>query len=133
MSFSLGQHSIDKLVGVHPDLVAVVKTAISQSDTDFSVIYGLRTVEEEAAMVAKGASQTMHSRHLANQDGFACAVDVAAFVDGQIVWEPVSLYQSIADAFKAAAAQLNVPLEWGGDWKTLKDYGHFQLTWAAYP
>ena len=28
---------------------------------------------------------------------------------------------------KACAADLGVPLEWGGDWKTLKDGPHFQL------
>lgn len=33
----------------------------------------------------------------------------------------------MADAVKAAAAQLNIPVEWGGDWVSLKDGPHFQL------
>lgn len=32
-----------------------------------------------------------------------------------------------ADAVKAAARQLGFVVEWGGDWKTLKDGPHFQL------
>ena len=52
--------------------------------------------------------------------------------EGHISWNPL-LYQPIAHAMKAAAAALGVPIEWGGDWKTLKDWGHFQLPWAQYP
>ncbi|HCB7677349.1 TPA: M15 family metallopeptidase, partial [Escherichia coli] len=26
-----------------------------------------------------------------------------------------------------------IPVEWGGDWKTLKDGPHFQLPHGAYP
>ncbi|EEN5912996.1 M15 family peptidase, partial [Salmonella enterica] len=44
-----------------------------------------------------------------------------------------SLYEQIAAAFKQASASLGVPVEWGGDWKTLKDGAHFQLPWATYP
>jgi peptidoglycan L-alanyl-D-glutamate endopeptidase CwlK len=51
---------------------------------------------------------------------------------GHISWNPL-LYQAIARAMKAAADQLDIPLEWGGDWKALKDWGHFQLPWAQYP
>lgn len=29
--------------------------------------------------------------------------------------------------------ELNIPVEWGGDWKTLKDGPHFQLPHGAYP
>ncbi|KLG58653.1 M15 family metallopeptidase, partial [Escherichia coli] len=37
------------------------------------------------------------------------------------------LYEKIAQAFKQAAKELNTPIEWGGDWRTLKDGPHFQL------
>ena len=42
------------------------------------------------------------------------------------------LYYKIADAVKQAAKELNVPIEWGGDWKTFKDGPHFQLPWGSY-
>lgn len=133
MAFAFGQKSLSRLVGVHPDLVAVVKLAITVSKVDFSIVQGLRTKEQEAEMVAKGASTTMHSRHLPNKQGLGCAIDFAAYVNGGIVWNPVSLYNEIFGAFLAAGDSLKIPVEWGGNWLTFKDYGHVQLPWAKYP
>ena len=120
------------LAHVHPDLVKVILAA-SQDPQAFEVIQGLRTVAQEQAAVASGHSQTMHSRHLPNAQGVACAVDVAALVAGHIAWAPASLYAIIAGEVKGAARTLGIPVEWGGDWVSLKDYGHFQLPWAQYP
>jgi peptidoglycan L-alanyl-D-glutamate endopeptidase CwlK len=74
----------------------------------------------------------MHSRHLPNADGVACAVDVAALVDGHVSWSPPD-YLHIWAAVQDAAERLEVPVEWGGNWTTLKDFGHFQLPWSTYP
>lgn len=41
-----------------------------------------------------------------------------------------SVYHKLADAMKQAAKELNVPIEWGGDWRTFKDGPHFQLPWG---
>lgn len=131
--FALGSRSLQRLEGTHEDLIKIVETAISVSEVDFTVIEGVRTLSEEQANVAKGASTTLHSRHLPNRQGLGCAVDLAAWVDGTVVYTPLALYDEIAEAMKAAAASLDIPLEWGGDWKTFKDYGHFQLPWAMYP
>lgn len=115
---------------VHPDLVGVIRLAATH--VPFIVIHGLRSAAEEAADVARGASQTMHSRHLANKQGFACAVDVAALDHGHITWDAPA-YSTIWAAVQAAAAIRKIPVEWGGSWTTLKDLGHFQLPWAQYP
>ena len=82
MSFKLSDRSLSRLRGVHPDLVKVVKAAIDVTDVDFGVGIGLRTEEEQAALVAKGASQTMKSKHLRQDDGFCHAVDLFAYVGG---------------------------------------------------
>ena len=47
MSFKLSQRSLDKLEGVHPDMVKCVKTAIGLTKVDFGVICGMRTEEEQ--------------------------------------------------------------------------------------
>lgn len=116
---------------VHPDLVKVIVGA-SQDEQPFQVVCGLRALDAEKQAVATGHSQTTHSRHLAGQDGFACAVDVAALTDGHINWSS-SVYAAIAAEIKAVAKTLNVPVEWGGDWHSFKDWGHFQLPWEKYP
>ncbi|MFY3647038.1 M15 family metallopeptidase [Achromobacter xylosoxidans] len=127
MSFQLSQRSLDRLAGVHPDLVAVVKLAIQRTPVDFTVIEGLRTVAQQRENVAKGVSQTMASYHLPQADGLSHAVDLAPLVGGAIPWSNWQAFVDLADVVKACAAELGVPVEWGGDWKTLKDGPHFQI------
>ncbi len=127
MSFRLSQRSRAALQGVHPDLVAVVEAAIELTPVDFMVTEGLRTAARQAELVRAGASRTLNSRHLTGH-----AVDVAAWVDGQVRWD-WPLYPRIAEAFKAAAKGRGVRLIWGGDWPRLRDGPHFELDRGAYP
>lgn len=123
------------LAHVHPDLAKVISAA-SQDPQPFVVTYGLRTEAAEKEAVATGHSQTMHSRHLANKQGMACAVDITPLDHGKLSFEAgheAHFYGAIAIAIGAAAHALNIPVEWGGDWKTFHDWGHFQLPWAKYP
>ena len=116
MSYKLGKRSEEKLQGVDERMQAIVRMAIGNSKQDFSVICGLRTIEEQRKLVGKGASQTMKSKHI---DGLA--VDLAAYCDG-IRWE-LNLYDEIADAMKDAAKELGVTLRWGAAWhKTMNEW-----------
>ena len=127
MAYVLGARSLKRLEGVHPDLVKVVKRAIKITDTDFTVLEGVRTLAKQREYVAAGASKTMNSRHLTGH-----AVDLGALVGGKVRWD-WPLYHKIAAAMKQAAKDVGVPLEWGGDWKKFKDGPHFQLPFASYP
>lgn len=127
MSFRLSRRSRDRMVGVHPALVAVVEAAIVRTPVDFMVTEGLRTPVRQAALVRAGASRTLKSRHLTGH-----AVDVAALLDGQVRWD-WPLYPRIARAFKAAALELKVPIVWGGDWPRLRDGPHFELDQKTWP
>lgn len=121
MAFRLSNRSLSRMEGVDPRLVRVVKRAIELTEVDFMVTEGLRTRERQAQLVKAGASRTMNSRHIIGQ-----AVDVAAWVDGEVRWD-WPLYPRIAKAFKAAATEQGVRITWGGDWKTLRDGPHFQI------
>lgn len=127
MTFKLGKRSLQRLEGVHPDLVKVVQLAIEISDIDFTVLEGVRTKARQSQLVAAGASQTMNSRHITGH-----AVDLGAMVGGEVRWD-WPLYKQVAIAMKVAAQQLNIPIVWGGDWKTLKDGPHFELHRRFYP
>jgi peptidoglycan L-alanyl-D-glutamate endopeptidase CwlK len=124
--YKLSLRSIERLNGVHPDLVLLVHEAIKITEVDFGVTCGLRTAEEQAKLLAEGKSKTMKSRHLTGH-----AVDLVAYVDGKVTWE-WEAYEKIAKAMKSAADTAGVPIEWGGDWMTFKDGPHFQLPWAFY-
>lgn len=125
--FKLGKRSLDNLVGVHPDLVKIVKRAIELTKVDFVVIDGVRSREEQIKLFATGASATLNSRHLTGH-----AVDLAAIAVGKIRYD-WPLYYKIHDAMTAAAQELDIPLEWGGDWKKFKDGPHYQLPRKKYP
>jgi peptidoglycan L-alanyl-D-glutamate endopeptidase CwlK len=127
MAFKLSQKSIDRLSGVHQDLIDVVKRAIEITEVDFAVLEGVRSVARQEQLVKAGASQTMKSRHITGH-----AVDLGAIVNGSVRWD-WPLYHKIALAMKAAAIELQISIEWGGDWKTFPDGPHFQLTWDQYP
>ena len=119
---SLNERSRKNLAGVHPDLVAVVERA--RERCDFLVTEGLRPKERQAFLVKSGKSQTQNSRHL-----YGLAVDLC---DCDGCYDIPDMHE-IAKAMKAAAIELEVPIRWGGDWKTFKDTPHFELDRAAYP
>ena len=96
--------------GVNGNLVEVVKKAIEKTKIDFGVTFGMRTVEEQTALVAAGRSQTMKSKHL---DGRA--VDLMAYVDGKGCWE-LNVYDDLCDAMKDAAEELGTSVKWGAAW-----------------
>ena len=108
--YKLSQRSLDRMEGVDERLVAVVKHAITATKTDFGVIQGLRTIEMQKALVAKGASQTMKSKHL---DGLA--VDLMAYIGGRGSWE-LNLYDDLADAMAEGANAAGCKVRWGAAW-----------------
>ena len=118
-----------RLKGVHPDLVRVVKRTAkdwADNETGFIITCGVRTLEEQKLLKAKGASRTLNSRHIPGTNGFSHAVDFAVTINGVPRWD-WPLYTKLAKAVKAAAKAEGVPVTWGGDWVSFKDGPHFEL------
>lgn len=127
MDFNFSARSESRLAGVHPDLVKIVRRALQLTDVDFAVVEGLRTVERQRELYAKGASQTMRSRHITGH-----AVDLAPVIGGEIRWDWPPFHR-LAAAMKEAAKELGIPMVWGGDWVSFRDGPHFELDRLAYP
>lgn len=125
MSFALGDRSRKNLDGVHHDLVSVVELAIKLTEQDFMVIEGLRSLERQKKLLAEGKSKTMNSRHLTGH-----AVDLCPY---PVDWNDHNKFKVIAEAMKAASEELDIPIEWGGDWKNGWDKPHYQLPHSEYP
>lgn len=131
--FKFSRRSEANLAGVHPDLVKVVRLALTLSKRDFSVIEGVRTKARQQQLFKQGATKTMNSRHLTGH-----AVDIAPY---PLDWQDVSAFGELAKAMFAAATQLNIPIRWGGDWnrngrsddEPFYDGPHFELLRAVYP
>lgn len=117
--FILGKRSTENLIGVHPQLVAVVKRALELSPVDFTVIEGLRTKERQAELMKQGFTRTLNSRHIIGE-----AVDIVPL---PVDWKNPKPFGLVAEAMKRAADELGVKITWGGDWKSFVDLPHYQI------
>tara|TARA_B110000879_G_C10937729_1_gene418564 strand:+ start:143 stop:466 length:324 start_codon:yes stop_codon:yes gene_type:complete len=106
-------------------MVAVVKRAIEITGVDFTVIEGLRTVERQRKLLNDGKSTTMNSRHITGH-----AVDM---VPWPVDWNDLERFEVMSEAMKTAAEELEIPIVWGGDWKSFYDAPHFELDRKVYP
>lgn len=114
--YKLSNKSKERLIGVHPDLVAVVNRAIEITQQDFTVFEGVRTISQQKENVKKGVSTTLNgSRHLIGKDNYAHAVDLVPYIGGQLKWDWEGCYK-IAEAVRRASVELNIPIRWGGVW-----------------
>jgi len=124
--YKLGKTSKSRLKGVHPDLVSVVERAIEITKQDFSVLEGLRSLEQQHINVAKGVSKTMNSRHLTGH-----AVDLIPYPMPDGEWKRW-WWDEIAHAMHKAADELGITIVSGhSDWGW--DSPHFELSWIGYP
>ena len=98
MSFKLGPKSLENLKGVHPDLQRIVERAIGISESDFTVLEGLRSLERQKTLLAAGKSKTLHSRHITGH-----AVDIIPF---PVSWDWKD-YPPIEKAMVACASELD--------------------------
>lgn len=132
--YQLGKRSREKLEGVHPALQEVVELAISRSNQDFSVIWGVRTAEQQNELYQKGRTSggrivthmdgyKRKSNHQVKSDGFGHAVDL---VPWPIDWEDWGKFEEINEAMQEAADHLGVTVVWGGLWE-MRDGAHWQI------
>lgn len=106
----------------HPDLVRVHRLAIQ--NFDYMIIQAARTKEEQEADFNKGVSKA-HWLESPHDYVLSYATDCAPL---PLNWGSISSFYSMSRAILDAAKLLSVPVTWGGDFRTLKDRPHFELT-----
>lgn len=127
MSFYLGKRSLDNLEGVHPDMVRVVKRAITLTKIDFGVTEGMRIYSKQVDLFKSGKSTTMDSKHLEQEDGYSHAVDLyCRDSSGNVTWSH-AWFRWIIQAMFTAAIIEGVKIKAGGLWRTFQDSPHFEL------
>ncbi len=128
MPYFIFSHRSEKnLQGVHPDLVKLVRSALTLSEVDFCVIEGVRTIERQRQLKLEGHTQTLNSRHLTVH-----AVDIAPIIEKIIPWDRWEFFEMVAEVMKESAMKADIPIVWGGDWKSFKDGVHFELSREHY-
>ena len=130
MAYTLSQRSLTALKGVHPNMVRVVKRAISITTQDFLVTEGVRTPERQRELYAQGRTKpgkkvtwTLKSNHFVQASGYGHAVDLCPY---PVDWNDLTKFAKIVDAMKRAALMEGVRITAGADWRT-PDRPHFEL------
>lgn len=109
-AFRLTGADEQKLAGVDPRLVAVIRRLAKVTPKPFMVVEGRRSLARQRELYRKGASKTLNSRHLTGH-----AVDIAPLVNGRLSWEWRD-FKPVINAAKAVAADMGVAMEFGYDW-----------------
>lgn len=140
----LNARSVQRLAGVHADLVRVIAGAMPLCTVNFIITEGVRTKARQQELYAQGRTKpgpivtsTMNSRHLTGH-----AVDLAPVkADGSIDWNDRAAFDAIYLAMTTAATKIGVPLRPGMDWdrdgnpreKGEGDSPHYELDRSEYP
>lgn len=140
MSIILGTKSLERLQGVHPNMVAVVKRAAALSSQDFSVLEGVRTPARQKELYAQGRTKpgnkvtwTLNSNHFINpKTHYGHAVDLVPY---PVDWNDLKKFDAIAKVMFQAGADLKINIRWGADWDSdgkprergESDSPHFEL------
>ena len=126
--YQFGKKSLERLNNpkLHPSIKKLMEYAIKTSPLDFTIIETVRTIEQQKINVAKGVSKTMKSRHIpsSNKSGLCEAIDIAPY---PINWGNIKDFIKLSEHIKKCANELNIRIEYGGDWTSFKDYPHYQL------
>jgi peptidoglycan L-alanyl-D-glutamate endopeptidase CwlK len=113
------------------EVTQIAKGVAKTFNLDVSVISGYRSYEEQAALYAKGrtapGSIVTYAKPGFSNHNFGTAIDFGIFAGGKYLdsREPGltnRVYQAIWNNIEAEG----LPIEWGGNWKRLKDTPHFE-------
>jgi peptidoglycan L-alanyl-D-glutamate endopeptidase CwlK len=124
---AFGRRSLAALFNVHPLLRAVADEAIKR--IDFTVVCGHRDKRAQEQAFRDGTSRARFGESPHNYlpalafDAYLYPIDV----------DSVQRCKILAPVILDAARYVNVDIEWGGTWKSFKDWPHFQLrNWRQY-
>ena len=127
MTFKFSQRSLNNLKGVHTLMIKLMKTAIINAPIDFVITEGVRTTERQQELFKQGKSKCdgikNKSKHQKKADGYGYAVDLYPL---PIQYKDIKPYKILSEHIKKVAKQLNINIEYGGDWR-MRDYPHYQL------
>ena len=128
------ERSLKRLSGVHPDLQTLFQEVVRHFDC--TVISGVRTEEEQAALYAKG--RTKPGNIVTYKDGVikkskhqgGGAVDIVPY---PVAWGDIERFRQFGWFVKGVAStlkrygQIDNDIKWGGDWRRFSDYPHYEL------
>jgi len=115
--------------GLRPVVKRLAKELIAEclaQGITIKVIQGLRTKSQQDVLYAKG--RTVPGGIVTNARGghsyhnYGLAFDICPVKQKTCEWNAIKIYTKVGSIGR------KLGLEWGGDWKMFRDYGHFQYS-----
>lgn len=132
----LDERSSKNVATLHSKVQQVFKNWIAECQImaaahgyEYKAISGNRTWDEQAKIYAQGRTSpgkiVTNAKPGYSNHNYGIAVDMGVFKDGKYL---DGLKPAEAQAFhsKAAVVAEKYNIEWGGNWKSFKDYPHFE-------
>jgi hypothetical protein len=132
LAFGVGDPTDKQIATLAAQMQPIVREFVTRARAagyPIVITSGRRTMEEQAALYAKGrdadGSIVTNAQPGDSAHNFGLAID---FAFGNAVGRPT--WPNDAPWAKVAAIGKALGLEWGGDWRTFKDQPHLELpTW----
>ncbi|MFC4411766.1 M15 family metallopeptidase [Chungangia koreensis] len=126
--------------GLHPivaeksgELVRLSK----EQGIEITITDGFRSIEEQNQIYRQGRSNegnvVTYAKGGQSYHNFGLAIDFAlSFPDGSVSWDMSydGNGNGKSDWHEVAAIGKELGFEWGGDWRSFKDYPHLQMTFG---
>lgn len=132
----LDERSAKNIATLHSKVQQLFKNWIAECQIlakahgyEYKAISGNRTWDEQARLYAQGRTTpgkvVTNAKPGYSNHNYGIAVDMGVFKSGKYLDENSP---AEAERFHAKAAQVaeKYDIEWGGNWKTFKDYPHFE-------
>lgn len=110
-----------RLAGCDARLQTLFNDVIQHQDC--AILVGHRCEADQNAACSSGKSELIwpNSKHNSQP---SLAVDAAP---SPVDWENIESFKLFGMFVKLRAKALNIPIRWGGDFHSFKDYDHFEL------
>jgi peptidoglycan L-alanyl-D-glutamate endopeptidase CwlK len=134
--------SHDRIALLHPKVRQEAEMILNEVEAKLTgkatirISQGLRTIAEQDALYAQGRTKpgkvVTNARGGSSYHNYGLAVDFVLLVNNQISWDMKSDWDGdkVADWMEVVQIFQKYGWEWGGNWKTMKDYPHFQKTFG---
>ncbi len=121
MSYQFSPNSASRLHTCHLDLQRLFQDVIQFQDCSILVGHRCEADQNEACSSGKSRTPWPTSNHNCQPSR---AVDVAP---SPVDWADIERFKLFGAFVKMRAQALGINIRWGGDFKSLKDYDHFEL------
>lgn len=128
MSYKFGKRSATNLYQCHRVLQKLAEKSLETSPRDFSIICGHRSKEEQDKAFAEGKSKLRFPKSAHNSSP-AMAFDFAPYpLDWTDITSFIEVGEHILQTFEGMEESEEFEIQWGGNWKSFKDYPHIQIS-----